>query len=232
MLIEVLCEDKSSKPILEKILGDEIESRNARGHHHELHIHPHRGKGYIPKDLYQKPRFERSGILDMLPAKLRAYQRCVDVRPLMVVVVMDADDDNPDQLYQNLEYQIRKFNPDNLFVIGLAVEEMEAWFLGDWTAIVQAYPDADYKAWKRYKQDSITGSWEALADVVEGKSKRRELEEEGYPAVGSYKYRWAARISPHLDPDRNESPSFQQFYNRFRKILNLAEERENELDAG
>lgn len=228
MLIEVLCEDLSFRPILEKVLGDIVSSRNARGRKHELHIHPHRGKGYIPKDLYQKPKFERSGILDMLPAKLRAYQRCVAIRPMLVVVVLDADDDDPDQLYQNLEFQIRKFNPDNLFVIGIAVEEMEAWLMGDWTAIVRAYPDANHKAWKRYKQDSVEGTWEALADVTEGKKKRRKLEEEGYPAVGSYKYRWATRISRYIDPVRNESPSFRKFYERFQRILDRAEEREQE----
>lgn len=232
MLIEVLCEDKSSQPILNKVLGDETERRNVSGQRHELRVHPHRGKGYIPKDLYRKPSIERSGLLDMLPAKLRAYQRCAGICPVLLVVELDADDDNPDWLYQNLEFQIRTFNPDNLFVIGIAVEEMESWLMGDWTAIVQAYPEADRAAWRRYRQDSISGTWEALADVIEGKSKRRELEEAGYPAVGSYKYRWADRIAPFIDPLRNESPSFQQFYSRFLKLLNLAEEREINRNAG
>ena len=48
----------------------------------------------------------------------------------------------------------------------LAIEEGEAWFLGDIPAIKQAYPKAKDTVLNRYVNDSICGTWELLADAV------------------------------------------------------------------
>ena len=228
MLIEVLCEDKSSLPILYEVFDQVFASREEPPLPYELNVHPHRGKGYLPKNIHAVPKVVHSGLLDLLPAKLRAYEKVEGKPPILVVVILDSDDDDKDQLYQDIEFLIRSFSPRNLFVIGISVEEMEAWLLGDWEAIEQAYPEADKKRWQAYKQDSICGSWECLAEIIEGKDKAEELIEVGYPAVGAYKYRWAERIAPFMKNERNRSMSFQDFLTRLNHILDIADERLSE----
>lgn len=222
MRIEVLCEDKSSVPILQKILGDELGRRKQV---HELAVHPHRGKGKTPHDLNEKPKSYQGGLLHLLPAKLRAYERLAGKLDILLVVVLDIDRDDLDELYQSLEYQFRTLSPSRFFVIGICVEETESWLLGDEKALFTAYPEADRKIYRGYVQDSICGTWEVLASVLEGRDKGEELEQVGYPAVGIFKSEWAERIAPYMSVEANRSPSFHKFISRFNDILTRAEER-------
>ena len=48
----------------------------------------------------------------------------------------------------------------------LAIEEGEAWLLGDIPAIKKAYPQARDAVLNGYGNDSICGTWELLADAV------------------------------------------------------------------
>ena len=107
-------------------------------------------------------------------------------------------------------------------VIGIAVEELEAWLLGDRAAVLAAYPDINTKELDAYEQDSVVGTWEVLASAILGKRAIR-LIKAGYPAVGSYKHKWAEAIAPHLDAKRNISPSFRSFYEYLLKCLNQLE---------
>ena len=139
-------------------------------------------------------------------------------------MVLDSDDDDVDKLYQKIEALIRQTAPGRFFVIGISVEEMEAWLLGDPVALHQAFPEADLSLLKTYSQDSICGTWELLAQILEGREKGQELARIGYPAVGIFKAKWAESIAPWLDPERNKSPSLQLFLKRFRSIVQLAAE--------
>lgn len=51
-------------------------------------------------------------------------------------------------------------------VFCIAVKEMEAWLLGDETAIENAYPSVRKKFLKSYEQDGICDTWEVLANMV------------------------------------------------------------------
>ncbi|MBC7447631.1 MAG: DUF4276 family protein [Hymenobacteraceae bacterium] len=99
-----------------------------------------------------------------------------------------------------------------VLVTRIACEEMEAWLLGDQTAIRQAYPRVKahhVKATFTHTTDPAAirgGTAEALERVFVAAS---------YPA-GKLKYEWAARIGPHLDPARNQSASFQCFWQRIQ----------------
>jgi len=92
----------------------------------------------------------------------------------------------------------------------LAIEEMEAWLLGDRDAIVKAFPRAKMNALHSYRQDSICGTWEMLADALfpGGASAPKA---EGYPRIGEEKCRWASLIGRHLDFEANLSPSLRAF---------------------
>lgn len=220
MRVEILCEDRSSVPVLQVLLKDLLDEKKLSDKF-ELFIHPHRGLGYLPQDLWSKPAPNRTGLYDLLPAKLRAYERLAAKSPFLIVVVHDSDENDPDDIYQQLEFLFRKFSPTHYFVIGISVEELESWLLGDFHAISQAYPRADRKLWEEYKQDSVCGTWEKMACIIEGKRKGQELIRIGYPAVGLHKSQWAERISPYLKAERNASPSLHTFLQRFERGLEI-----------
>jgi hypothetical protein len=88
----------------------------------------------------------------------------------------------------------------------IAIEELEAWFFGEWSAVRQAYPrvsvripsQAAYRA-----SDSIAGgTWEAL---------ERVLRKAGYFNQGLPKKEVANAVGRYMDPDANTSPSFLIF---------------------
>lgn len=88
----------------------------------------------------------------------------------------------------------------------LAIEELEAWFFGDWEAVMSAYPrvadNIPHQAGYR-DPDAITGgTWEAL---------ERVLQRVGYFKTGLRKIEAARSIAEHLVPERNRSRSFHVF---------------------
>jgi hypothetical protein len=100
----------------------------------------------------------------------------------------------------------------------LAIEEVEAWYLGDRKAILAAYPQAEQTVLNRYKQDSICGTWEVLADAVHP-GGTKAIKEAGWPLPGQIKHELADKIGPHLDVDRNASPSFCKLCEGLRKLV-------------
>jgi hypothetical protein len=100
---------------------------------------------------------------------------------------------------------------------------MEAWLLGDRTAITTAYPRAKTKILNKYRQDSICGTWELLADAIH-KGGAAALKKEGWPAPGRAKCKWAKKIAPHIDVDANRSQSFGVFRDGVRKLADVVSE--------
>lgn len=99
----------------------------------------------------------------------------------------------------------------------IAIEEGEAWLLGDKEAVRKAYPNAKDRVLTHYIQDGICGTWEVLADAVYhgGAAKLGKL---GYPKIGEAKHEWAARIAPLVRVEENESHSFAVFRDGVRKL--------------
>ena len=108
--------------------------------------------------------------------------------------------------------------PNTLFRI--AIEEMEAWLLGDRPALKSAYPNADDVVMNDDVQDSVCGTWEVLADAVHSGGPI-QLKSSGYPAAGVAKCEWAGRIAPLMDVDSNQSKSFQVFRDGVRKLAGI-----------
>ncbi len=213
--LEILVEDRSGAMIVEALLRKEIErlARKIAPHqavHIEAYVRPHQGLGHFPEHPEKKPSPMAGGLLNQLPAKLRAYERFQKHTPCLLLLCFDSDEHDPDQMRARVEQLIQENAPNLRTVIGIAIEELEAWILGDELAIQAAYPHYDRMLYEAYEQDSVGHTWERLCHILEGDKAERIIEED-YPTSGRYKTQWAARISPELDPERNVSPSWQAF---------------------
>ena len=214
MHLEVLVEDRSGsialEIILEKILGKNRPE-------HSWKIHPYRGIGRIPRNLRQQPDRKKRLLLDNLPRLLRAYGRSLPANHSAVVVVVDLDDRDCMEFKRELLEVLAGCAPRPRTLFRIAIEEGEAWLLGDRAAVREAYPDVKAAVLNAYQQDSICGTWELLADAVHPGGSRR-LKRAGWREAGKAKCEWAARIAPHMDPDRNRSKSFQVFRDGIRSL--------------
>ena len=138
--------------------------------------------------------------------------------PVAVFIILDNDDHEPTEFIASLEEiaQAKNISIDHVFC--LAIEEIEAWLLGDETALFAAYPKAKRNAYQTYVQDSICGTWEKLADVVyPGGSTKMKKDNPSYAGIGKIKMEWALNIGEKMDLNNNASPSFNFFINEVYK---------------
>ncbi|PWJ71420.1 hypothetical protein B0O40_1290 [Ruminococcaceae bacterium R-25] len=206
MLIEILSEDKSGAIVVERLSERITESEGIKA---QVNVHPHRGCGSLPKDMTAKPPKFANSLLDLLPSELRAYNKIYAGKDIILIIAMDSDDKDPQALRQEIYSVASKFAPDIRSVVGISTEEIEAWVLGDKSAIIEAYPDTNKDVLDSYVQDSVCGTWEILCRAVSENAE--ELIDIGYPAIGHYKALWTENISKYMLPQRNVSPSFNTF---------------------
>ena len=218
MHFEVLVEDKSGgialEHILEKILGENYTE-------HSWRIRPYRGIGRVPRDLRGETDPKARILLDRLPSILRGYGKSLDREASAVVVVVDSDNRDCMVFKRELIEVLEACNPQPRTLFRIAIEEGEAWLLGDRAAVKAAYPDARDGVLDGYVQDSICDTWEVLADAVHP-GGRQPLKEQGYPAAGAAKCEWAGNIAPHLDVNVNQSKSFQVFRDGVNRLAGAA----------
>lgn len=86
----------------------------------------------------------------------------------------------------------------------IAVQELEAWWLGDRDAIMTAYPGVKPHHFKGTERESDAPL--KPNDVLWGVLKQGR-----YSLAGKQKTQWATNISQHLDLEQNTSVSFQVF---------------------
>ncbi len=188
ILVEELSMEAALRLIVPKIIGDL-----------SFDVYPYQGKG----DLLKK-----------LPDRLRGYAAWMP-EGYRIVVVVDRDDAGCEDLKQQLEkaasdaglvtktqakgsvYQV---------VNRLAIEELEAWYFGDWEAVLAAYPGVNpnipHKAGYRDSDAVPGGTWEAF---------ERVLQKARYFKTGLRKIEAARTVAQYKDPNRNSSQSFRVF---------------------
>jgi hypothetical protein len=195
--MEVLVEGGADVPAVKEILQRRFNLDENMG----FRIHPHRGKGKLPDNLLSRPDPKNRGLLDQLPAKLRGFAKTPG--DFCVVVLLDADNDDPIELRSNLEGICRSMRPSpRCALFRIAVEETESWFIADLDAVKSAYPSAKLNKIMDVPPDSIIGAWERLAITL-----GRKPEE----CVGADKHEWSTNIAPYLDLDNPNSPSLKEF---------------------
>lgn len=214
MHFEILVEDQSGKEALEILVPTII------GVDHTFKIHSYKGLGRIPKVI---PKLNNGSIasrvlLNKLPNILRGYGKSLPRDFGAVFVVCDLDEKNKEDFLCELKMVLKSCNPKPNVRFCLAVEEGEAWFLGDIPAIKSAYPNAKDAVLNGYVNDSICGTWELLADALY-KGGAAELKQGGFQTVGSEKSKWANNISPYMDIENNLSPSFCFFRDQLIQFI-------------
>ena len=211
MHFEILVEDRSGKRALDILFPKIIDAQDT------FKVRGYRGIGHIPKNLSSSTNAGTHLLLDQLPKLLKGYGRTFANYPAAVIVVCDLDSKCLKQFRQELFAVLNACNPKPETRFCIAIEEGEAWLLGDIPAIKLAYPRARDALLNGYFNDSICGTWELLADaVVRGGSTA--LEKRGWQAVGREKSNWATRIAPFMDVEKNASPSFCYFREKLREL--------------
>jgi hypothetical protein len=162
-------------------------------------VHPFQGK----TDLIARLQDRLRGYASWLPDDWR------------VLVVVDRDDDDCVSLKAQLEAMAKKARLRTRSVAGrqpwqlvnrIAIEELEAWYFGDWPAVCAAYPRVSERVVNQagYRNpDAIAGgTWEAF---------ERVLQRHGYFRGGLGKIEAARALGAVLDPQRSRSVSFAHF---------------------
>jgi hypothetical protein len=182
----------------------------------------------LPRLLPQDRTFEvhpfqgKHDLLGKLDGRLRGYAAWLpdDWR---VVVVVDRDDDDCRALKQQLESaafraglrtRTRSYNAQWQLVNRIAIEELEAWYFGDWEAVRAEYPrvHAGIPGRQPFRNsDAIAGgTWEAF---------ERVMKTYGYFKGGLAKIEAARSIGAHVDPLRSRSDSFRVFCNAIHEAF-------------
>ena len=153
-------------------------------------------------------------LLKALPARLRAYRKRIDNdEDLKIIVLVDRDSDNCEQLKQRLETIAREaglttktaVNGQGNFhvVTRIAIEELEAWFMGDEDALKGAFTSLrGINFPKSFSNPDNGGTWERLHRFLKSHGIYRKT----YPKIEA-----ARKISKYMDLNRNLSRSFQNF---------------------
>jgi hypothetical protein len=190
----------------EKVLLEQWAHRSFPGH--QFLLRPHQGKGELPRGNVDS---RRRGLLDLLPATLRAYASSA-AEDEAVLVLVDADKGDCRALKQQLVAVARTECRTLKVVFRIAVEETEAFYFGDLRAIKAAFPGADMTRARRFVPDSVpaNGTAEEFAEVV-GDGTLRKVE-------------WAEKMGLALTirPSESRSPSFKALHAGIARLVRVS----------
>ena len=191
--LELLVEEPSMEAFLRALLPRLLPAG------HTFEVHAFQGKA----DLFEKLQARLRGYANWLPDDWR------------IVVVVDRDNDDCQALKERLECMAATAKLRTCSQAGatswqlvnrIAIEELEAWYFGDWQAVRSAYPKVSPTVPNRagYRDpDAISGgTWEAF---------ERVLQRHGYFKTGLRKVEAARAIGAYVEPARSSSCSFARF---------------------
>jgi Domain of unknown function (DUF4276) len=195
-----------------------------RAEHLEIHVEEPSMEAFLrallPGLLGDRTTFKvypyqcKQDLLGKLQSRLLGYAKWLP-ESWRIVIVLDCDDDNCDDLKQKMEHAASTAKlPTRAaraarawrVVNRIAIEELEAWYFGDWDAVREVYPRVPntipQKAPYRDPDKIQGGTWEAF---------ERVLQRAGYFKSGLRKTEIARSLGARMNPDRNRSHSFKVF---------------------
>jgi len=200
--LEILVEEPSAEAFLNCILPRILNDGDT------FQIHVHQGKA----DLLRK-----------LESRIKAYSKWLPDNARIVVLV-DRDTGDCKALKRKMEaaaaaagMTTRSATSDGLWrvVNRIAIEELEAWFFGEWSSVRAAYPNVATnivgKAAYRLSDQIGGGTWEAF---------ERILQSSGYFHGGLRKVEAATSVGNNFDPNLCISPSFINFRDAILEAVN------------
>lgn len=184
--------------------------------------------GAIPRILPEHITFSiftyngKSDLLRKFPDRLRGYSAWLPEN-YAIIALVDRDDDDCIELKARLEdfFATAKIPTKQQSNHGLssgltriAVEELEAWYFGNWPAVLRSYPKLPTNVISKVgyrKSDEIQGgTWEAF---------ERVCKKHGLFSSGLRKVEAARAIGGQIDIKENTSPSFQSFFDGLVALL-------------
>ena len=179
------------RALLPRLLGDRA----------TFEVYPHQGK---------------DDLLGKLGDRLRGYARWLP-NDWRIVIVLDRDGDDCACLKEQMDRiadaaglttRTAARTPCWRVVNRVAIEELEAWYFGDWEAVRATYPGVHpsipQQAAFRNADAVMGGTWEAF---------ERVLQRAGHFKGGLRKIEAARMLGKVMDPARNRSRSFSAFRN-------------------
>jgi len=177
---------------------------------------------FLPRLLGEEQSFDvyphqcKEDLLDKLPQRLRGYAAWLPA-DWRIIVIVDRDDDDCQLLKQKLEraaFDAGLRTRTSCAAEGeswqvanrIAIEELEAWYFGEWNCVRRAYPRVNAsvpnKAAYRDPDAIAGGTWEAL---------ERMLKKAGYFQSGLRKIDLAREMGRSMERQANSSRSFGFF---------------------
>ena len=169
-----------------------------------------------------RPFHNKDQLLKHLPSRLQGYAKWIP-EDYEIVVLVDRDNEDCEKLKAQLEQMAlnaglatRSQPACGQFTVinRIVIEELEAWYFGDWQAVQNAYPGVSSSTprQKRFRDpDAIQGgTWEHF---------ERVLRRAGYYKSGLRKIKAAQSIGPLIDLENNRSHSFQCFRDALRGLV-------------
>jgi len=183
---------------------------------------------------FQIIRFQcKDDMLKQLPKRLKGFSSWLPEN-WSILVLVDRDDDDCVKLKAQLEQMAEEagfltktnalsgpclsgpgrsgqgFKVTNRIII----EELEAWYFGDWDAVRTAYPKVaktiPVKTGYRDPDAIRGGTWEAL---------ERIMKRAGYFSTGLRKTECARQVAQYMNLQQNRSHSFKMFYTAVNTII-------------
>jgi hypothetical protein len=182
MELVIFCEEPSAKMFLDEFVPRHLPQGI------KLVTIPHNGKSDLQKSL---------------PRKLKAWRN----PEAKFVVLHDKDHNDCIQLKAQLRHICSAARTDIQPLIRIACHELESWYLGDFTALQNAFPNFKPKAVKNAAKfrnvDALSNASEELTKLVPEYQKRSGSRQLGYV----------------MEPDNNTSHSFRVFWDGIQALI-------------
>jgi hypothetical protein len=165
--------------------------------------------GHLSHEIYSYQC--KQDLIAKLPERLAGYSHWLP-KNWRILVVVDRDDENCSVLKASMEAisadvglltRSTAGDQDYSVVHRLAIEELEAWYFGDWPAVKSAYPRVSMTIPRKsgYRDPDMIagGTWEAF---------ERIMQRARYFETGLRKIEAARAIAAYMNPSQNTSRSF------------------------